>query len=279
VVSHALDSRWLRVDILDVGHGDCIVIRTPHGGRLVVDTGTRQAGQYRVVPFLRYEGATTLDALVLTHTDEDHIGGAAAILQTCRVRRLLTNGVQGATMSARRVRRIAADRHVPQSVLAAGMMIGDDPGAQIAVLHPPRGLVPGAPPVSNDNSVVLKLTKGSVSVLLCADIEEAGLPWLIRQGSAARASVLKIPHHGSRLGEAGEWFFDAVQPRVAILSVGRLHHLPAPETVEALRRRGIALYSTRTDGAIRLRTDGSRLEIRTVRPRHPSQALRVESRP
>ena len=77
--------------------------------------------------------------------------------------------------------------------------------------------------------------------------------------------VHKLPHHGIRLGETGERFFDAVQPRVAILSVGRLHHLPAPETVETLRRRGVTLYSTRTDGVIRLRTDGQRLEVRTFR--------------
>ncbi len=265
VASHALACRWLRVDVLDVGHGDSMVIHTPRGQRIVVDTGTREAGQYRVVPFLRFEGATALDALVLTHTDEDHIGGAAAILRACRISWLLTNGVQGDTMSTRRVRRLAADRGIRQRVLTAGMMIGDDPDVEIAVLHPPRGLVPGSPPVSNDNSIVLKLTKGSVSVLLFADIDEAGLPWLIRQGAAIRATVLKVPHHGSRLGAAGNQLFDAVQPRIALLSVGRLHHLPAPETVEALRRRGITLYSTRTDGAIRLRTDGRQLEVRTFR--------------
>lgn len=273
VVAHMLDSRWLSVELLDVGQGDSIVIRTPRGQHIVVDAGTRQAGQYRVVPFLRYRGATTIDALVLTHTDEDHIGGAAALVRTCRIRRLLTNGVAGATLSARRVARLAADRQIPHTVLAAGMTIGDDPGVTITVLHPPRGLTPGVSPASNDNSIVLQLTKGSISVLLCADIEEAGLPWVTRQGAVARATALQVPHHGSRLGEAGERFFDAVQPQVAILSVGRLHHLPAPETVAALRRRGVTIYSTRTDGMIRLRTDGRRLDVRAFK--HPERHANV----
>jgi competence protein ComEC len=74
--------------------------------------------------------------------------------------------------------------------------------------------------------------------------------------------VLKVPHHGSRLGEAGKRFFEAVRPRVAIVSVGRLHQLPAHETLAALRRLGAQLYSTREHGALRLRTDGRRLEVR-----------------
>jgi competence protein ComEC len=138
---------------------------------------------------------------------------------------------------------------------------------ELEVLHPPPGLVPGAAPESNDNSVVLKVTKGSVSVLLCGDIEEAGLPWLLQAGRPLGSTVLKVPHHGSRLGTVGERFFDAVQPQIAILSVGRLHHLPTAETLHALQGTGARIYSTREDGAIHLRTDGHRLEIRTFKTR------------
>ena len=126
-------------------------------------------------------------------------------------------------------------------------------------------------PISNDNSIVVKLTKGTISVLLTGDIEEAGLPRLLRERGALRATVLKVPHHGSRLGEAGERFFRAVHPSFAILSVGRLHHLPAEETVRALERNGAQIFSTRRDGAIHLRTDGTQLEMRTYRGRRNGQ--------
>lgn len=265
VARGAWESNWLRIDVLDVGHGDSIVVRTPHGCTFVVDGGTPEAGRFRVIPFLRFAGIGVLDAVVVTHTDADHVGGAIALLQEMAVRRLLTNGVRDDTMSARLLRRVAAARGIPEVVLASGMRLAGEPGLEIDVLHPPPGFVPGTAPESNDNSLVLKVTKGSVSVLLTADIEEAGLPWLMREGEALPSTVMKVPHHGSRLGQAGEQFFDAVRPRIAILSVGRLHHLPSAETLEALRRTGARILSTRDDGAIHLRTDGRQLEIRTFR--------------
>ena len=78
-----------------------VVVRTPSGHTLVVDAGTEEAGRFRVVPFLRAAGVTSVEALILTHTDHDHAGGAVPILQALPVRRLFTNGVQDDTMSAR----------------------------------------------------------------------------------------------------------------------------------------------------------------------------------
>lgn len=258
-------SRWLRVDVIDVGHGDSLLVRTPQGHAMLVDAGSQEAGRFRVLPFLRHEGVTTLDGFVLTHTDEDHLGGALPLLGAMRVRRLLTNGARGGTMTARRVRSLAAKQGIPESVVAAGMTIDAGSGVEIDVLHPPKGGVPGIRPDSNDQCLVLGLTKGTRRLLLTGDIEEAGLPWLLRSGAGLRADVLKVPHHGSRLGEVGGRFFQAARPAIAVLSVGRAHHLPAPETLEALRQAGAVVYSTREHGLISLRTDGVRLEVRTFK--------------
>ena len=265
VAHHAFEQQWLRVDVLDVGHGDSIVVRTPRGRILLIDSGTREAGQFRVLPWFRYHGISRLDGLFLTHPDEDHIGGAPLLLEELQVARLLTNGVQDDTMSARAISRLVAARGIPDIVVALGLRLEGEPEIRIEVLHPPRGLVPGAAPDSNDNSVVLKLTKGSVSILLCGDLEEMGVPWVLQHAASLRATVLQVPHHGSRLGEVGKRFFDAVHPEVAVLSVGRVHHLPAQETLDAVARTGARLYSTRDDGAISLRTNGTQLEVRTFR--------------
>lgn len=267
VAAHALAGRRLQVTVLDVGHGDCLVLRTPQGHVLLVDAGSEDAGRHRVVPYLRFAGITAVDALVLTHTDEDHLGGALPLLEQVRVGRLLTNGVRGATMSARRLRRAARDRAIPDTVLQAGMRLDAGTGVRLDVLHPPPGLVPQAAAASNDNSVVLSVAKDRVRFLLCGDLEEAGIPWLLRAGASVQAAVLKVPHHGSRLGDAGERLFQQVRPAVAVISAGRRHRLPAAETVAALQRTSARRYLTRDDGAVRFSTDGERLWIETGRSR------------
>jgi competence protein ComEC len=167
-----------------------------------------------------------------------------------------------------------AARGIAQARVHAGMRLEVGSGATIDVMHPPRGLVPGAPAAGNDNSLVLKVRYHRISLLLTGDLEEAGVPVLLAapdgQGSAGdlqplRATILKVPHHGSRLGPAGERFFRYAAPAVSIISVGQARHLPAAETLAQLRGTGTTLYSTATDGMIRVRTNGSDVRVTTHR--------------
>ncbi len=252
----------LQVDFLDVGHGDSLVIRTPKQHVIIIDCGTQDAGHSRLIPFLRHEGISVIDALVLTHTDEDHLGGAIPLMETFPIKQLLTNGVHGDTMSAYRVRRLIAEKRIPEHVLAAGQRVLIEPEITLDVLHPPLGGVPGVKPKSNDNCLVLRLVKREVSFLFTGDIEEIGLPMLV-ETRLGRTTVLKVPHHGSRLGTVGERFFGQVSPRVSVISAGYLHRLPAQETVDRLRAAGSRVYLTRQDGMISVRTDGQKLFVKT----------------
>ena len=265
VASRAAASRWLTVEVLDVGHGDSIVVTTPGGHTVLIDAGTQEAGRRDVVPFLRWVGVRSLEALIITHPDADHLGGAIPVMEALRVKRLLTNGARDDTMAFSRVEAMAARRGIPRGILQGGMAIGEGTGLAIHTLHPPPGLIPGSEPGSNDNSVVLKLVRGEVSILLTGDLEEAGLPWLLAQEDALASAVLKVPHHGSALGLLSEEFIAAVRPELAIISVGRIHHLPAPSTLEALERVGAQVMLTRREGAVRVRTDGRSLDVTTGR--------------
>ncbi|MBI4353940.1 MAG: DNA internalization-related competence protein ComEC/Rec2 [Candidatus Omnitrophica bacterium] len=257
--------RWLDVTALDVGHGDALVIRTPGRQTLLVDTGTQEAGEYVVVPFLRYHGIGDVDALILTHFDEDHLGGALPLLQSTRVRRMFTNGAQPTTPTGHQVLAMARAKRIPVEPLWTGMRLTGLGGADMMVLHPPKGRVPGTRPESNDNSIVAKLMRGKVSWLLCADIEEAGLPWLLAWRETLHSTILKVPHHGSALGREGRRFAEQVRPSVALISVGRRHGLPATSTLDELNSVGSQIMSTREAGAVTIRTDGMRLLVTNYR--------------
>lgn len=259
---HLRESGLLSMYILDVGHGDSIVVQTPRRQTLVVDCGSQAAGRKQLVPFLRFKGIRSVDWLVLTHTDEDHIGGAVALLEKIPVKQLLTNGVAGETLSAKQVRRLAAVKGASHRAVHSGQRIIAGPQVQVDVLHPPAGLVPDIPGRSNDNSVVLRISMGRVSFLLTGDIEEQGLPWLLRSRQKLQSTVLKVPHHGSRLGLSGRDFFREVGAQLAVLSVGRKHHLPAKQTLEALQDAGAYLLSTRDAGVVTLKTDGKELFVK-----------------
>lgn len=263
------DSRWLEVTLLDVGHGDAIAARLPSGRWLLVDTGTPEAGRYVVVPFLQHHGVCRLDALVLTHPDADHVGGAEAVLQSARVRQLLTNGAIDDMPTYQHALQEAERRHVPIRTLAAGLRITDGANCWIDVLHPPASFVPNAAPGSNDNSVVLRLRFGDTSVLLTGDLEERGAPILLEQGSAIRADVLKVPHHGSALGPWSRRLFAQIHPELAVISVGRLHRLPAASILDDLRASGARVILTREAGAVTILMDGRRLVVRTFRQYNP----------
>ena len=91
VVAYARAARWLRVEALDVGHGECLLVRTPRRHMILIDAGSQEASRSRVVPLLRARGISRVDVLVLTHTDEDHLGGAIPLLGAVRFRQLWTN--------------------------------------------------------------------------------------------------------------------------------------------------------------------------------------------
>ncbi len=255
-IEAAAATQRLRLHLLDVGHGDSLLLQGPGGQTLLVDAGTEEAGRRVVLPTLHRLGIRRLDALILTHLDADHIGGALPLLEALPIKRLLTNGARDDTMTCRRLERMVAQRRIPHETVRAGMRWRDARGCELEIEHPPEGLVPGTPAAANDNSVVLAVRLGRVRILLTGDLDEAGVPALLQAGRPLRATVLKVPHHGSALGAWTETFLNATHPALALISVGRRPGLPADETLRALARMGVRILMTRDAGAIRLETDG-----------------------
>jgi competence protein ComEC len=249
----------LHLVVLDVGHGDSLVLHSPRGRTAVIDAGVRRAGfdvgDRVVAPYLHWSGVRRLDFLALTHAHWDHVGGAPALLRgfgvgqvwegpaPTRSRRYqeMSRALGGATrLSVRRGARVEWD------------------GVRITVEGPP----PGPPPrtVRNDDSLVLGVELGAVRLLLTGDVSRDA-ERLVRFGPAA---VLKVPHHGSRTSSS-VGFLARVRPELAVVSAGsrRFGH-PHPEVLERYRKAGVRLFRTDLDGSVAISTDGERIWVESV---------------
>lgn len=272
-VTHAADGPdpgTLRLTMLDVGQGEALLLQFPDGAAWLVDAGGQpfggggaDIGARVVLPVLWSLGVRHLDALVLTHGDPDHVGGAPPVLDAFHPRMLLEGVVVPGHLPTSRLRELARAGGALLREVRAGEETRHGPVA-VRVLHP---LAPDweRRRVRNDDSVVIEVRYGDVVMLLAgdvgADVETALAPRLSR--GAVR--VLKVAHHGSRTSTAAA-LVEVWRPTLALVSAGRGNRFghPAREVIERLSAAGAAVYRTDRDGAIRLDTDGRIVRVRTV---------------
>lgn len=252
------------IDVLDVGQGSAIVVRTANH-TLLYDAGPAysveaDAGARVVLPFLRGEGIAQIDRMIITHLDNDHAGGAAAVAS------VLPTGLLLSSLPASH--RVMA--HVPYRVPCQRGQAWQVDGVRFEVLHPEPGAYASSPR-PNAMSCVLRIDAGAHGALLTGDIEAREETALIRNGSAAlRADVLLVPHHGSRTSSTGA-FLDAVAPRYALIGAGyrnRFGH-PRADVLDRYEARGIALLRTDQQGALRIRLGPDGVATATYRAAEP----------
>jgi competence protein ComEC len=241
---------WLTT--FDVGQGLAVCVRTA-AHALLYDAGPAygadsDGGARVVVPALRGEGLAALDLVVLSHEDNDHIGGALSVLESFEVRALAASLPAAHPLLAL----------APAARRCARGERWEWDGVRFEFLHP-DGPVPASR--RNDGSCVLRVSAGTHAVLLTGDIERAAEAGLAQRD--VRSEILVVPHHGSRTSSSPE-FISAVAPRWAIVPVGyrsRFGH-PHPQVLERYRAAGVELARTDRDGAItvRLSQNEARLE-------------------
>lgn len=255
----------LRVVVLDVGQGDATVVQLPDRTAILVDAGglagtTFDIARRVVVPAMRALQVSDLRALAITHADPDHIGGAEGVLQTFRPG-YVWDGVPVPPHPARRAfaLRAAAERVAWRIVRPGDVDRAGD--AEVRVLHPPE---PDweRQRVRNDDSVVLELRFGDVSILLPGDIGRDVERALVPSLHLGRTVILKAPHHGSATSSSDP-FLDATRPRAVIFSTGKNNRFghPAKVVVDRYQARGVQMFNTATDGAVFVETDGRKVRI------------------
>ncbi len=262
----------LRVTLLDVGQGDAIDLALPGGEHALIDTGPAgrrsDAGARVILPYYKRMGIARLKALILTHPDADHIGGASSLLRAMRIERLVVSTAFAGGPEADSLLRAAELAGIRVERRASGDTLSIDPRVRLYLLHPPARFVPapagGEESPSNQASLVLRLVYGATSFFLAADLPESREIGLIRAfGHFLRSDVLKVGHHGSASSTSPE-LLRCLHPDLALISCGRFNRFrhPRPELLARLKAALVPARRSDSEGAILLESDGR--SIRSV---------------
>lgn len=247
--------RPVEVTFLDVGQGDAVFLRTEAGTTCLIDGGSTtvsDVGTYRLLPFLKSRGVSSLDYLFLSHMDADHINGAEELLKDqfrgIPIRHLCLSALPG-DETRERLEKEARLFGTELCYISRGTVFREK-GAEIRCLSPVKDQKKED---ENENSEVLMVEISGLRILFTGDLGEKGEQELLEAGTDLRAAVLKVGHHGSRFS-TGEDFLEAVSPGFAVISCAEdnWYGHPAPETVERLERAGCRIFYTMKSGAVTL---------------------------
>jgi competence protein ComEC len=247
---------------LDVGQGDAAVFHLPKRRILLIDGGDRSpyfdAGKQIVTPYLHHKGIRKLDAIILTHAHDDHVGGLVSILNSVKVRQIyLTDTLSRADTFISFLDR-AKQLNIPIHQISAPDTILF-PGVTCAFLSPDSVMCRTRG--ENNHSLVSQLTFGRHRFLSMGDAEKEAEAHLIQTARSLHADIIKIGHHGSQSSSSPE-FLKQILPDHAIISVGKRNRFNHPDqgTIGLLSNLGIVIHRTDKKGAVIFKSDGKHLK-------------------
>ncbi|HEY3294368.1 MAG TPA: DNA internalization-related competence protein ComEC/Rec2 [bacterium] len=260
-----------RLSFLSVGNGDATVISTPSGGQILVDAGPAfgdWSAADRILPFLAEQGIRHLDALILTHPDNDHIGGAAKIIESMPVNHVYINGDVSPSQTRVRLDVAESAKGIHEQRLTAGNMVRLSDQVSVMVLSPDSAVRPMMA-TENQRSLVLRLKCSHSTALLPADVDSAMECALQAWGAELDVDLLKIAHHGSKASTTLA-FLKQTTPTEGIISVGRhnLYGHPHLSVISRLESLKIPIHMTSREGTVTYASDGhkwTREESRAAR--------------
>ncbi|WP_435924784.1 ComEC/Rec2 family competence protein [Paenibacillus sp. DYY-L-2] len=283
----------LHVQFIDVGQGDCTLITTPEGINILVDGGGTvnfrkptdawrerkepfEVGAKTVVPILKKRGVHRLDAIVLTHGDQDHIGGLQAVVEQFPVKSLILNGslTESATMT--KLMNTALAKKIPIYAAYEGMKLKADAETALDFWSPEMPADSSEIAYvkdQNHQSLAFRLAVDGASFLFTGDMDASAEKKVLERldGEAGQeklgpggVDVLKVAHHGSKTSTSESWV-RRINPAFSVISVGasNLYGHPDPGVVQRLAENGSGIYRTDEHGEIQMKVDKGRIWVRT----------------
>ncbi len=254
-----------RVTFLDVGQGDGMVMETATGEVFLFDCGSssrKKVGEYVLLPYLKCRGIRHIDAVFLSHGDEDHCSGIKELLETGKqegisVERLILSDIKENLRETEfgELLRMVNPKETAVSYVRAGQSFATE-SFSLLCLHPPRGYVSES---SNGNSLCFFINRDTgdgnkISLLLTGDVEKQEEEMLIKElkhYGIESVTLLKVAHHGSK-NATSEELLEQIKPQVAIISCGKNNSYghPHEETLLRLKNETTYIFTTPEYGAV-----------------------------
>ncbi|MBM4392008.1 MAG: MBL fold metallo-hydrolase [Deltaproteobacteria bacterium] len=251
----------VRVDVIDVGQGDAILIRTPANKTILIDAGDRGSNMLAQLAKL---GVDHLDLAIASHPHADHVGQMAAVVNAFPPKVYVDNGMPHTTQTYEDLMRaVEANPAIGYREGKRGTVFNLDDGAKLEVLLPGDTRFSNTRSDLNSNSVVTRLTHGDDCFLFPGDGEEPTERALLDM-DVGECDVLKVAHHGSNHSSVSA-FLSALKPSIAVISVGignRYGH-PGEEAMSRLGATGATIYRTDRDGTVSLFSTGGGIRVET----------------
>lgn len=249
----------LTVAFLDVGQGDSIFIEAPNGNQILIDAGVNAkvlSELGKVMPW--YD--KTIDVVIATHPDQDHIGGFVEVLKRYKVEYALEPGVKSETQTSKVIHELMDQNGVEVHTARKSMKIELGNDVVLTILYPDRDAYDMK---TNDASIVARLTYGETEVMLTGDAPIKVEKEILAYGEHIQSDILKVGHHGSKTS-TDEEFVKMVNPTYAVISNGKGNKYghPNQETLDTLAKFPIEVLRTDQVGTVIFKSVGEKFELK-----------------
>lgn len=263
----------LKVSYIDVGQADSILIQIPNGKNILIDA-SNNGDANTIISYLKKQKVSKLDIVIATHPHEDHIGSMDTVINTFDIGQVIMPKKDSTTQTYKDMITAIQNKGLKITEAKAGLKLDLGPEVNALLVAPNSSSYEDV----NDYSAVVKLVYGTNSFLFTGDAQELSENEMLKAGYNLKADVLKVGHHGSHTSSSVA-FLDKVQPKYAVISVGKGNSYghPANTTIDKLTNVGAKVYRTDQSGTIVAESDGTNITINTiateVQPRAPTPTV------
>lgn len=260
LLSDVIYPHKLEVSFLDIGQGDAILITTPSGKQMLIDGGATHKVLEELTHHISYFDRT-IDVMVATHPDADHVTGLIPVLEKFRVDTIVLSPSTGHTGIYDDVKKHVEEEGADVHIGARGDVVDFGDGVIARILYPSKNYVEKKDD-TNDASVSMVITYRDESFLVTGDLPTTEEGELIRAGLQRHITVYKAGHHGSKFS-SGQQLLSYIKPEYTVISAGKENKYghPNPEAIERLQKYSKEILSTIEKGAITFVTDGKSMEV------------------